>query len=57
MKWARLELERCERLAARQEPSPREEARTTVRRLETEISQALASLHAMGYRARHRVNA
>jgi len=57
MKWARLELERCERLAARQEPSPLEEARTTVRRLETEISQALASLHAMGYRARHRVNA
>jgi hypothetical protein len=54
MKWARLELERCEQLQAQGQRAPLDEARGTVRRLEEQQAEALASLHAMGYRARFR---
>jgi hypothetical protein len=54
LKWARLELTRCERLHEEGTPSPVEEARTNVHRLEEQQAEALSSLHAMGYRARFR---
>jgi hypothetical protein len=52
MKWARLELTRCESLHASGTSSPLEKARTEVRHLEEQQAEALATLQGMGYRAR-----
>ena len=54
LKWARLELTRCEILHQQGSPSTLEEARTAVHRLEAQQAEALATLHGMGYRARFR---
>jgi hypothetical protein len=54
LKWALMELERCERLAADGMASPLEEARASIERIMKSREDALATLHAMGYRARFR---
>jgi hypothetical protein len=56
MKWALMELDRCERLAAQGLPAPLDEARANIVRIQTKQEEARTSLHAMGYRAtlRHR---
>jgi hypothetical protein len=54
MKWARLELDRCELLTAQGMPAPLDDARANVARIEREREQALAELHANGYRAKFR---
>jgi hypothetical protein len=54
MQWARLELERCESLVAQGQAAPLDAARAEIARIEQAREHALASLHAMGYRARFR---
>lgn len=54
MKWALMELERCEQLAAGGQTSPLGETRAAVGRAAREREEALATLHSMGYRARYR---
>ena len=51
MKWALMELERCVRLDADGMPSPLADARANVERIQKMREDALATLHAMGYRA------
>jgi hypothetical protein len=54
MKWAAMELQRCERLATRGLPAPLvlEQARAEIERLTRQQNEALATLHGLGYRAR-----
>jgi hypothetical protein len=52
MKWAQMELDRCERLTPRGVPMPLEAARSEIRRIETQTEEALASLNSLGYRGR-----
>ena len=51
LKWALMELERCEALVAAGVPAPIETAREVIARLEREEEDALATLHGLGYRA------
>jgi hypothetical protein len=51
LKWALLELERCERLVADGSPAPLKEARDAVEWLTRQRDEALATLHSLGYRA------
>jgi hypothetical protein len=53
MKWAVMELQRCERLAAKGLPAPLadEQARAEIDRLTRQRDDALATLHSLGYRA------
>lgn len=52
MKWAQMELDRCERLTPRGVPMPLEAARSEIRRIATQTEEALASLNSLGYRGR-----
>ena len=54
LKWAVMELERCERLVAKGHmfmSGPLDEARDTVARINRERDEAMATLHSLGYRA------
>lgn len=51
LEWARMELERCERLINEGMPAPLQEARDVQTRLEREKEEALRTLHGLGYRA------
>ena len=52
LKWAVMELERCEALVAAGFPAPIEKAQEVIARLVREEKDALATLHSLGYRAR-----
>jgi hypothetical protein len=52
LKWARMEFERCEGLAAAGAAAPLAEARDAIVRIDAQRDEAIATLHAMGYRAR-----
>ena len=52
LKWAVMELERCEALVADGFPAPIEKAQEVIARLVREEKDALATLHSLGYRAR-----
>ena len=54
LKWALMELDRCERLAAEGDMSPLEQARANVERITHRMGEARTMLHAMGYRAKYR---
>lgn len=51
LKWALIELERCERLVADGMPAPLQGARNAVTLLERQRDEAMATLHSLGYRA------
>ncbi len=51
MKWAHLELQRCEDLVAEGSPAPLQTAREVIERLNRQQEEALATLHSLGYRA------
>ena len=51
MKWARMELQRCQDLVAEGAPAPLQEARDVIERLTRQQDEALATLHGLGYRA------
>ena len=51
LKWAVMELERCEALVADGFPAPIEKAQEVIARLMREEKDALATLHSLGYRA------
>jgi hypothetical protein len=53
-KWARMEVERCQRLVAAGNWAPLAAAKSALLRIETRQEAARASLHALGYRARFR---
>jgi hypothetical protein len=52
LKWALMELARCENLEAEGTPAPLVEARANVARIQSLREEALATLRALGYRAR-----
>jgi hypothetical protein len=52
IKWAKLELERCEHLETAGMTSPIEEARANLDRVKKSGEKTFATLHGMGYRAR-----
>jgi hypothetical protein len=52
MKWAQMELQRCEDLVAEGVPAPLQEARDAIERLARQRDEAMATLHGLGYRAR-----
>jgi hypothetical protein len=54
LKWALMERDRCERLAAEGAMSPLQEARSNVERITHRMGEARTMLHAMGYRAKYR---
>ncbi|MBM3751340.1 MAG: hypothetical protein FJW21_09195 [Acidimicrobiia bacterium] len=53
LRWAKMELDRCEGLYAGREPGPElRAARAEMDRLTAEEANAMAALDAMGYHAR-----
>jgi hypothetical protein len=52
LKWAQMELARCEQLAAAGFPAPLAEARAVIDDIRQRHEAAMTALHGMGYRAR-----
>jgi len=52
LKWAQMELARCEQLTAAGSPAPLAEARGVIDDIRQRQETAMTALHGMGYRAR-----
>lgn len=52
LKWAQMELARCEQLTAAGAPAPLAEARAAIEDIRQRREAAIATLHGLGYRAR-----